>query len=85
MYNTPKILKDLHETRAEIDKAIAKLKGDEKELKRYYKKGFKATGRRIRSNLQVTIKDLKSLRADVLRMTKEREVFKDTEFEDDFK
>ena len=85
MYNTEKILKDLTECRANLDHIIAQIEASEKSVERFYKKGVKRAGKIVRKNLLTTIDDIKSLRADLLRMTKEREIFKGTKLEDDFK
>lgn len=85
MYTIPKVLKDLKETRALIDDIIIKLERSEKDANRFYKKGFRSSGDRLRANLKIIIEDLKAQRQDIKRMKYERNVFKDTPLEDDFK
>jgi hypothetical protein len=85
MYNKHKILTALRQSRAIINKWEQELENIDKDLLKFYKKGQKLAGNRLRRQLKVLQADIQLLRLDIRRLLKEREIFKDTELDKDFK
>tara|TARA_R110000851_G_scaffold281965_1_gene435459 strand:- start:167 stop:448 length:282 start_codon:yes stop_codon:yes gene_type:complete len=82
-------LKDMNDT---IDQCIRELESVKEELNRnskdlhkFYKRGSKRAGVRIRQSLKLLMDKAQALRMDIQRLYKEREIFKGTEFDKDYK
>jgi len=87
MYQKAQLLAELKSLLEDVQDWIDILESDQfnNDTKRFYKKGLVTPGRRVRQTLKV-IRDLsQQWRMDILRLKKEREIFKDTELEGDFK
>ena len=85
MYNKRKILTALRQSRAIINKWEDELLNIDNDLLKFYKKGQKLAGNRLRRQLKVLQADIQLLRLDIRRLLKEREIFKDTKLDKDFK
>ena len=85
MYNYSEIKSGLHEARRLIDEWEEELKSCEKDLHKFYKKGHRRAGIRLRRRLKETINQIQLLRLDIRRLYTEREILKNTEHADDFK
>lgn len=85
MYNKGEILKGIRQARAILNKWEEELENSNKDLLKFYKKGQKLAGNRLRRKLKVIQGDIQLLRLDIRRLLKEREIFKDTELDKDFK
>ena len=85
MYNRIKISKLLEDAEECIYDWYQELEKSDKDLLKFYKKGQKLAGTRLRRRLKYLIDEIQILRLDIKRLGKEREIFKGTEFEKDFK
>ena len=75
-----------------IDKSIEELENlkeelnrNSKDLHKFYKRGSKRAGVRVRRFLKQLIDKAQTTRLDIYRLYKERDIFKGTEFEQDYK
>tara|TARA_R100000482_G_scaffold123481_2_gene73533 strand:+ start:911 stop:1192 length:282 start_codon:yes stop_codon:yes gene_type:complete len=75
-----------------IDKSIQtleqlkeELQRNEKDLLKFYKRGSKRAGVRVRRLLKRFIDNAQTIRLDIYRLYKERDIFKGTEFDKDYK
>ena len=75
-----------------IDKSIEELENlkeelnrNSKDLHKFYKRGSKRAGVRVRRFLKQLIDKAHTTRLDIYRLYKERDIFKGTEFEQDYK
>lgn len=84
MYNRDKILKDLYEAKEELNTMIATVEKLEKELKGFYVRGYQQPGRRARKILKTVMEEIKILRTDILRLSKERKIFETSEIGADY-
>ncbi|MAH07823.1 hypothetical protein CMI38_06255 [Candidatus Pacearchaeota archaeon] len=85
MYNYEEIKQSLEESKAEIERWLEELENNQKDLLKFYKKGNKRAGIRLRRWLKRTRDEIHALRQDIYRLYKEREIFKGTEFDKDYK
>ena len=85
MYNKDIILKKINSIKLEVEAWENELKSKDKDLLKFYKKGHKRAGIRLRRQLNQLIKEIQVLRLDIKRLYKERDIFKGTEFDKDFK
>ncbi len=86
MNNQLKDMFDLIEkSRAELDNIEQDLQSNQKDLLKFYKRGSKRAGVRVRRNLKLLMNKAQSIRMDIQRLYKERDLFKGTEFEKDYK
>jgi len=75
-----KLIQKLKTTRDLIDEWIKTLEEtDQTDLRRFYKKGIKAPGTRVRALLKDVRDEANLIRKDILRHRKEMDLFKDTE------
>ena len=81
MYNYKEIQAVIQKARREISAWEEELQQNEKDLLKFYKKGNKRAGVRLRRNLANLIKKAQVLRLDIKRTIKEREIFKGTKFD----
>ena len=81
MYNYNEIKSLIQKARREISAWEEELQQNEKDLLKFYKKGNKRAGTRLRRCLATLIKKTQILRLDIKRVTKEREIFKGTDFD----
>lgn len=84
-YNYGEIKSKLHEARVFIGEWEEELEIHKKDFHKFYKKGGKRAGIRLRRKLKEIRDQIQLLRLDIRRLYKEREIFKDTEHSDDFK
>jgi len=84
MYNYNEIKKSLEQSRDEIDRWLQDLENNQKDLLKFYKRGNKRAGIRLRRWLKRTRDEVHALRQDIYRLYKEREIFKGTELEKDY-
>jgi len=77
MYNRQKILHDLYEARDLIDDWIEKVESQktEKDFKKFYRKGQKRAGIRLRRLLKQIRDQVQNLRMDIKRTYDQRELF----------
>lgn len=75
-----------------IDKSIEELENlkeelnrNQKDLHKFYKRGSKRAGIRVRRFLKQLIDKAQTTRLDIYRLYKERDIFKGTEFDKDYK
>ncbi len=61
------------------------LQSNEKDLLKFYKRGSKRAGVRVRRLLKRLIDSAQTIRLDIYRLYKERDIFKGTEFDKDYK
>ena len=85
MYNQKEILKDLARVKESIEAWETDLQQNEKDLLKFYKKGYRRAGIRLRRRLKKLIDDVQLLRLDIKRLYKERDIFKGTELDKDYK
>jgi len=85
MYNKVRIIKKLDDAENSIAEWKQELENSNKDLLKFYKKGQKLASTRLRRKLKSLIDEIQILRLDIKRLGKEREIFKGTEFEKDFK
>ena len=85
MYNQKEILKDLARVKESIEAWETDLQQNEKDLLKFYKKGNRRAGIRLRRHLKKLIDDVQLLRLDIKRLYKERDIFKGTELDKDYK
>tara|TARA_Y100000034_G_C6902235_1_gene417541 strand:+ start:912 stop:1187 length:276 start_codon:yes stop_codon:yes gene_type:complete len=85
MYNQQEILKDLARVKELIEDWKNDLQQNEKDLLKFYKKGHRRAGVRLRRQLKTVIDNIQLLRLDIKRLYKERDIFKGTELDKDFK
>lgn len=86
MDNQIKDMMDLiNNSKAELDNIEQDLQSNLKDLHKFYKRGSKRAGIRVRRNLAQLIKTAQTIRLDIKRLYKERDLFKGTEFETDYK
>jgi len=71
------VKQQIHEARKAIDDWEAALAENQKDLNKFYKKGNKKAGVRVRKVLLEITKQAKLLRTDILRTTQELDLFKD--------
>lgn len=69
----------------QLEKLKEELQSNEKDLLKFYKKGSKRAGIRIRRLLKSFIDTAQNIRLDIYRLYKERDIFKGTEFDKDYK
>jgi len=81
MYNYKEIQAVIQKARRELSIWEEELQQNEKDLLKFYKKGNKRAGVRLRRNLANLIKKAQVLRLDIKRTIKEREIFKGTKFD----
>ena len=85
IYNQQEILKDLARVKELIEDWENDLQQNEKDLLKFYKKGHRRAGVRLRRQLKTVIDNIQLLRLDIKRLYKERDIFKGTELDKDFK
>ena len=85
MYNQKEILKDLARVKELIEDWENDLQQNEKDLLKFYKKGHRRAGVRLRRQLKTVIDNIQLLRLDIKRLYKERDIFKGTELDKHFK
>jgi len=83
MYEHDEILSLISRLREETDKWEAEIKAGD--FKKFYQKNNSSAGKRIRSICLTMMKRCKIIRNDIKRTMKEREIFKGTEDEQNFK
>jgi len=71
------VKQQIHETRKALDKWEEELASNQGDLKKFYSRGNKRAGVRVRKSLLELIKQAKLLRTDILRTTQEVALFKD--------
>jgi len=81
MYNYNEIRSAIQQARQELFNWEEDLQSNQKDLHKFYKKGNKRAGVRLRRHLANLIKKAQILRLDIKRITKEREIFKGTDFD----
>lgn len=84
MYNYEEIRSKLHEARAFIDQWEEDLKSHEKDLHKFYRKGHKRAGIRLRRKLKEIRDQIQILRLDIRRLYQERRIFKNSEHANDY-
>jgi hypothetical protein len=85
MYQRLQLIEKVKELQTDVQDWLDILEGDElkSDATRFYKKGLKAPGRRVRQTLKV-IRDLsQSWRMDLMKTMKQNAIFKGTEHEKD--
>ena len=85
MYNQKEILKNLAEVKKAIEDWENDLQQNDKDLLKFYKKGHRRAGIRLRRLLKTVIDNVQLLRLDIKRLYKERDIFKGTELDKDYK
>ena len=87
MYQRKQLIAALKDLLEDVQDWINLLESDDfsNDSRRFYKKGLVRPGRRIRQSLKVIRDTAQEWRMDILRLKKEREIFKDTKMEGDFK
>jgi hypothetical protein len=85
MYNQKEILKDLAQVKELIEAWENDLQQNNKDLLKFYKKGHRRAGIRLRRQLKTVIDNIQLLRLDIKRLYKERDIFKGTELDKDYK
>ena len=83
MYDYKEIKDFINELRLELDEWENYMK--DSDPSKFYKKNNKSAGRRIRKILLLVQKRCRLIRNDIRRLTKEREIFKGTENESDYR
>ena len=83
MYDYKEIKDFINELRLELDEWENYMK--DSDPSKFYKKNNKCAGRRIRKILLLVQKRCRLIRNDIRRLTKEREIFKGTENESDYR
>jgi len=82
-------LKDMYDliaqAEAELDNIKQDLQRNEKDLLKFYKRGSKRAGVRVRRSLKLLMARAQTIRMDIQRLYKERDLFKGTEFDKDYK
>lgn len=68
-----------------IEEWLQELESNKSDLHKFYKKGNKRAGIRVRIWLQQLRIQAKLLRIDILQLIKERKITKGTKFEENFK
>ena len=69
----------------QLQKIKEDLQRNEKDLSKFYRKGSKRAGVRVRQSLKLIMDKAQTLRMDIQRLYKERDIFKGTEFDKDYK
>ena len=69
----------------QLQKIKEDLQRNEKDLSKFYRKGSKRAGGRVRQSLKLIMDKAQTLRMDIQRLYKERDIFKGTEFDKDYK
>jgi len=85
MYNQKEILKDLAQVKESIEEWEKDLQQNNNDLLKFYKKGHRRAGLRLRRLLKKVIDDIQLLRLDIKRLYKERDIFKGTDLDKDYK
>jgi len=70
------VKQQIHETRKAVDSWEQLLADNQDDLKKFYKKGNKRAGMRVRKVLKEIMDQAKLLRKDILRTTTEIDIFK---------
>ena len=84
-YNQKEILKNIVRAREKIEAWENDLQQNEKDLLKFYKKGHRRAGVRLRRQLKTVIDNIQLLRLDIKRLYKERDIFKGTDLDKDYK
>ena len=69
----------------ELENLKEELNSNLKDLHKFYKRGSKRAGVRVRRLLKRFIDNAQTIRLDIYRLYKERDIFKGTEFDKDYK
>ena len=85
MYNKVRIIKKLDDAENSIAEWKQELENSNKDLLKFYKKGHRRAGIRLRRRLKKLTDDIQLLRLDIKRLYKERDIFKGTELDKDYK
>lgn len=81
MYNYQEIKNQIAEIKAEFEALEQDLKANKPDLLKFYKKQNQRAGSRLRRNLASLITKIQSMRLDIKRTMKEKQIFKGTDLE----
>lgn len=85
MLDFDELMTTLIQIQTEIELWIKELESNKKDLLKFYKRGNKSAGIRVRKKLKLLKNKAQELRMDILRLIRERKIMKGSNLEKDYK